>query len=133
MSSEGRTLISLLRELPAVFLELVQAEFEQIKREMVRKLKNIGVGSALAAIAIGLMTFLAGTLVTAAVLGLAEVMPGWAAALVVSGILLVIIVALLGTAVMLFRKASPPLPTESFDSIVQDAQAMKGQGAPYDF
>lgn len=127
-SADNRSLFSLLRDLPGLLLELLRVEIEQVKREMARKLKNLGVGAALVVVALSLSTFLFGTLIAAAVFGFAEIMPTWAAALVVAGILLVVIAVLLGIAVATFQKGSPPLPTETFDSIVDDANALKGKG-----
>jgi hypothetical protein len=127
-STESRSLFSLLRDLPGLLLELLRVEIEQVKREMARKLKNLGVGAALIVLALSLSTFFFGTLVAAAVFGFAEIMPAWAAALIVAGILLVVIVVLLAIAVATFKKGSPPLPTETFDSIVDDANALKGKG-----
>jgi hypothetical protein len=125
--SDDRSLFSLLRDLPALLLELVRVEVEQIKREMARKLKNLGVGAILVVMALSLTTFFFGTLIAAAVFGFAELMPTWAAALLVAGIILAVIVILLAIAVARFKKGSPPLPTESFDSIVEDANAIKGE------
>ena len=125
---DDRSLFSLLRDLPGLLLELLRVEFEQFKREMARKLKNIGLGVALVVVALSLTTFFFGTLIAAAVFGFAEIMPTWAAALTVSGIILIIIIVLLGIAVSRFKKGSPPLPTETFDSIVDDANALKGEG-----
>jgi hypothetical protein len=127
-STESRSLFSLLRDLPGLLLELLRVEIEQVKREMARKLKNLGVGAALIVLALSLSTFFFGTLIAAAVFGFAEIMPAWAAALIVAGILLVVIVVLLAIAVATFKKGSPPLPTETFDSIVDDANALKGKG-----
>ena len=123
---EDRSLFSLMRDLPGLLLELLRVEVEQFKREMARKLKNLGVGAALVVVALSLTTFFFGTLIAAAVFGFAEIMPTWA--LTVAGILLVIIIVLLGLAVSKFKKGSPPLPTETFDSIVDDANALKGEG-----
>jgi uncharacterized membrane protein len=127
-SAESRSLFSLLRDLPGLLLELLRVEIERAKREMARKLKNLGVGAAFIVVALSLTTFFFGTLIAAAVFGFAEIMPTWAAALVVAGILLVVIVVLLAIAVATFKKGSPPLPTETFDSIVDDANALKGKG-----
>lgn len=121
-----RSLFALLRDLPGILMELLRAEFEQFKREMARKLKNLGVGALLMIIALVLVTFLTFTLLLAAIYALALVVPTWAAALIVSGVLLVIIVVLVGAAVALFKKGSPPLPTETFDSVVADAHAFAG-------
>ena len=125
---DPRSLFMLLRELPATLLELVRIEFEELKREMGRKLKKLGVGALLLSIAATLGLFLMGTLITAAILGLALVMPAWLAALVVSGALLILMIVLLAAGVSTFKKGNPPLPTETFDAIIEDAHALKGEG-----
>lgn len=127
-TDDTRSLVSLLRELPGILMELLRAEFEQFKREMARKSKNFGFGSLLFAIAGGMAFFLLGTLTTAGILALALVMPGWAAALVVSGVLLVLVVVLVAIGIALFKKSAGLVPTETMDSIVQDAHALKGEG-----
>ncbi|BAU99887.1 phage holin family protein [Aurantimicrobium minutum] len=121
-----KSLFTLLRELPGILMDLLQAEFEQFKREMARKLKNLGVGAVLILIALTLLSFLVFTLLLAGIFALALVMPPWAAALTVAGILVVIIAILVGAAAVQFKKGSPPLPTETFDSVVKDAHAIKG-------
>jgi hypothetical protein len=121
-----RSLFGLLRDLPGLLMDLVRAEFEQLKREMARKLKNLGVGAILIVIALTLLSFLSFTLLLAGIFALALVMPPWAAALTMSGILLLTILILIGAAAMQFKKGSPPLPTETFDSIVKDSHAFKG-------
>jgi hypothetical protein len=125
---EERSLFALLRDLPGLLMDLVRAEFEQLKREMARKLKSLGIGAILIAIALVLLSFLSFTLLLAGIFALALVMPPWAAALTVSGILLLTILVLIGAAVVQFKKGSPPLPTETFDSVVKDAHAFKGDG-----
>ena len=127
MATDDRSLFSLLRDLPALLLELLRIELEQAKREMARKLKSIGVGAALFVVALTLATFFAFTLVAAAIFGFAAVMPPWAAALTVAGILLVMIIVVLWIAVASFKKGSPPLPTGTFDSVVDDPNALRGQ------
>lgn len=127
-TTDARSLVSLLRELPGILMELLRAEFEQFKREMARKSKNFGVGALLFAIAGGIAFFLLGTLTTAGILALAIVMPGWAAALVVSGVLLLLVIILVAIGVSLFKKSAGLVPTETMDSIVQDAHALKGEG-----
>jgi len=127
-TDDSRSLVTLLRELPGILMELLRAEFEQFKREMARKSKNFGIGSLLFAIAGGMAFFLLGTLTTAGILALAVVMPGWAAALVVSGVLLVLVIVLVAAGISLFKKSAGLVPTETMDSIVQDAHALKGEG-----
>jgi O-antigen ligase len=125
---ESRSLFSLLRELPATLLELVRIEFEELKREMGRKLKKLGLGALLISLAATLGLFLLGTLIAAAILGLALIMPAWLAALVVSGALLILMIILLAAGISTFKKGNPPLPTETFDAIIEDARALKGEG-----
>jgi len=125
---ESRSLFSLLRELPATLLELVRIEFEELKREMGRKLKKLGLGALLISIAATLGLFLMGTLIAAAILALALIMPAWLAAVVVSGALLILMIIFLAAGVSTFKKGNPPLPTETFDAIIEDAHALKGEG-----
>jgi uncharacterized membrane protein YqjE len=123
-----RSLFALVRELPGLFMDLVRAEFERLKREMARKLKNIGLGALFFALALMLVLFLTFTLIVAGIFGLAELMPVWAAALTMGGIILVVIVVLVALGLRQFKKGNPPLPTETFDSLVDDANAFKGTG-----
>lgn len=125
---ESRSLFSLLRELPATLLELVRIEFEEFKREMGRKLKKLGLGALLLSMAATLGLFLLGTLIAAAILGLALIMPAWLAALAVSGGILILMIILLAAGVSTFKKGTPPLPTETFDALIEDAHALKGEG-----
>lgn len=128
---DPRSLITLLRELPGLFLELARGEFEQFKREMLRKIKKVSLASLLVIVVLMLGTFLIGLLLLAAVYGLHVVMPAWAAALTVAGAVLVLMVILAVVAARLF-KGNAPLPTETFDSLIEDANALKGEGN-YDF
>ena len=123
-----RSLFALMRELPGLFMDLVRAEFERLKREMARKLKNIGLGALFFALALMLVLFLTFTLIVAGIFGLAEFMPAWAAALTMGGIILAVIVVLVALGLNQFKKGNPPLPTETFDSLVDDAHAFKGTG-----
>jgi hypothetical protein len=126
--SSDRSLFSVVRELPGLFMDLARAEFERLKREMARKLKNIGLGSLYFALALMLVLFFTFTLIVAGIFGLALIMPAWAAALTVGGIILLVIAVLVALGVNQFKKGSPPLPTETFDSLVDDANAVKGTG-----
>lgn len=125
---DPRSFFALIRELPATLLELARVELELLKREMGRKLRNLGVGALLFAMAGAFGLFLLGTLIAAAILALALVVPAWAAALIVAGALLVIMVVLVAIGVARFRKGTPPIPTETIDSIIEDAHALKGEG-----
>ena len=58
-----------------------------------------------------------GVLLTAAILALSLVLPGWLAALLVAAVLLIVagILALIGYRIL--KKGIPPVPTESIDSL----------------
>jgi len=127
-TSGKRSLFRLIGDLPGQLIDLVKGELESLKNEIVGKLKSLGIGIALLLVAVGFLFFMLATLVAAAVLGLAVVLPGWAAALIVAGALLIIaaIIGLIG--VNKLKNGVPPAPTETIKSIQQDVKAIKGTG-----
>jgi O-antigen ligase len=125
--NDERSLFTLLGELPDRVSTLVRAEIDQVKAEMTYKAKHFGIGAGLAVGAAFVGIFLLGTLIATGILALSLVMPGWAAALIVSGVLLLIILILLGIAVLNFKRGSEPL--ESIESVRQDIDAITGRGA----
>ena len=130
MSAETKSLFTLIGELPDVISRLISAEIERIKVELGYKAKNIGLGVGLVAIAGFIGLFLLGTLTAAAILGLAVVMPAWAAALVVSGVLLIAMAVLIWIAVVRFKRAGEDVGLT--DELRRDVDAVKGMG-PYDY
>lgn len=125
---DRRSLFQLLRELPGLFVTLLKAELEQLKAELIRKAISAGIGIGLFVVAAALLFFMLGTLVAAAVLGIAVALPGWAAALIVAGGLL-ILAGLFGLVGMLvLKRGMPPAPTQTIESLKQDVNAVKGLG-----
>ena len=122
------SLLSLVTDIPALIQELFHREVELLKAEVIAKLKALGIGAGLIAIAAVILLFMIGTLLTAAILGLSAVMPGWLAALLVSAFLLIVaaILALVGYRVL--KRGVPPVPTESIDSLQRDYRAIRGIG-----
>ena len=93
--------------------------------EVTQKAKRLGLGVGLFGGA-GLIAVLGlGALVTAAILGLANVMPGWLAAIVVAVVLFLVagVLALVGKKDV--QQAAPPLPTETLASVQEDIAAVK--------
>lgn len=127
-TEDSRSFVQLIRDLPGIGLELLRAEFERFKREMTRKAKNIGIGSLLFLAAGGTGLFVLGALVLAAVYALSLVVPTWAAALIVSGGLLIVTIILVLAGLDQFKKSQGMMPTETMDGIVEDAHALKGEG-----
>lgn len=69
---------------------MLRAEYEDAKLEIQTKAKGLGIGAALIAVAAVFLFFSTGVLLTAGIMGLAEVWPAWLAALTVGGGILVI-------------------------------------------
>jgi hypothetical protein len=125
-TNDERSLFTLIGELPDTVSTLVRAEIDQIKAEISYKIKHFGIGSGLVAGAAAVGVFLLFTLILAGIFALSLVMPAWAAALTVSGVLVLIIVVLLWIAYINFKRGSEPL--ESIDSLRADLDALKGTG-----
>ncbi len=127
-SARKRSLFSLLSDIPSLISDLVRSEIEGLKDELVGKLKHAGVGIGLLVAAAAVLFFAIGVFTTAAILALALVVPGWAAALIVGGIQLVIIAVLVAIGVAQLKRGTPPTPTQTIDSIKQDVRVIKGTG-----
>lgn len=125
-SNDDRSLFTLIGELPDTVSKLIRAEIDQIKAEISYKAKHFGIGSGLVAGAAVVGVFLLFTLIVTGIFTLALVMPAWAAALTVSGVLLLIIVILLWIAYINFKRGAEPL--ESVESLKADLEALKGTG-----
>jgi uncharacterized membrane protein YqjE len=123
-----RSLLALISDLPGLVSDLIAAEIEQLKAELKQKFTALGVGAGLIAGAAVVLLFMVGVLLTAAILALSLVMPGWLAALLVAVVLL-LIAALLGW--IGYRKLQagiPPVPTETIASLQKDLNVVRGVG-----
>jgi len=123
-----KSIFALIGEIPTLVTDLVQREIELIKTEVIAKLKALGVGAGVIAAALFVLLAMLGVLLTAAILALSQVMPGWLAALLVAAVLLIIagILGLIGYRIL--KKGIPPLPSESIDSLRRDLRAIQGIG-----
>jgi uncharacterized membrane protein YqjE len=123
-----RSLVELITSIPTLVTDLVTREIELVKAEMLAKVKALGIGAGLIAGALVFLFGMLGVLLTAAILALGEVMPGWLAALLVAAVLLIIAVILGLIGYRVLKKGIPPVPTESIDSLKRDYRAIKGIG-----
>lgn len=123
-----RSLIELITSIPTLVADLVTREIELLKAEMLAKVKALGIGAGLIAGALIVLLGMIGVLLTAAILALSQVMPGWLAALLVAAVLLIIAVILGLIGYRVLKKGIPPVPTESIDSLKRDYRAIKGIG-----
>lgn len=134
MSSPGRSeprkrsLFTLIADIPGLITQLVRDEIEQLKQELLGKLRHAGIGVGLLAGAAAFLFFALGVFVAAAILGLATVLPAWAAALIVGGALLVIAIILVLIGIANLKKGAPA-PTQTISSVKKDVNAIKGIGS----
>lgn len=125
-AASRRSLFALIGSLPRLLMDLITSELERLKSEIATKLKSLGVGIGLL-VGAGVFAFFAlGVLAAAAVLGIAEALPGWLAALIVAAALLVIVGILVAIGVAQLRRGSPPVPTETLQSVKKDVGAIRG-------
>jgi len=113
----------LLAKLPAQFLALAKAEYENAKREIAAKAKRAGIGALAIVIALFFLFFAIASLVTAAIAGIAEVWPVWLSALVVAAGLLLLAAAAILAGVWLIKRGVP-VPEQTIDRVEGDLQAM---------
>jgi membrane protein implicated in regulation of membrane protease activity len=103
---------------------LVRDEIALARAELTGKAKSAAMGAGLLGGAGALAFYGTGALITGCVLLVALVLPGWAAALVVGGALLVIagLVALIG--VRRVRGATPPVPEQAIAGVRADLETV---------
>jgi len=104
---------------------LVRDEVRLAQAEITQKAKRLGLGAGLFGAA-GLVAVLGlNALITAAILGLANVLPGWLAAIIIA----VVLFAVAGVLALSGKKdvqlAAPPPPTETIAGVQADVTAVK--------
>jgi len=123
-----RSLFKLIGDVPTLVRELVMGEINLLKAELIAKLKLLGVGVGLLLGAVLILLFFIGVLLTAAILALSLVLPGWLSALIVAFVLLVAVAILAFIGVREVKKAMPPIPEDTITSLKRDINAIKGVG-----
>ena len=123
-----RSLFGLVGDVPKLVKELVTGELNLLKAEMLTKAKIFGLAAGLLVGALVIVLYAIGVLLTAAVMGLATVMPAWLAALVIAVVMLIVaaILGLIGW--KRFKKGLPLTPKRTIDSVKNDINAVKGMG-----
>jgi len=104
---------------------LVRDELSLAKVELKDKGKQAGVGAALGGSAGVLAWFGVAALMITAIAALALVLPTWAAALIVAGVLFAVAAVLALVAVKKVKHATPPIPEQAIDSTRRDVEAVK--------
>jgi len=125
--AKGKSFLSLITDVPHLISQLIRAEIELLKAELVSKLKAVGIGLGLFVISLSLILLALLLLIFAGVFALSLVLPLWAATLIVAGIVILaaIVVAGIGAAVM--ARSMSPLPNETVESIREDIRVVRGR------
>lgn len=123
-----RSLGSLIGSLPEILSRLVRGEIQLAKQEMTTKLKSAGVGVGLLVGAAILAIIFLQILLAAAIIALSLVLPAWASALIVGGVVLVIVIVLALVGLKALKTGVPPVPTEAVENVKADVRAFKGEG-----
>jgi len=123
-----KSVFKLIADLPGYLVDLLRSELELLKAELISKIKHAGIGVGLLAAGAFFAFFAFAVLLAAAVLGIATALPGWLAALIVGGALLVITAVLVLVGVNQLKRGTPPVPTETIESVKKDVNAIKGIG-----
>ena len=123
-----RSLFGLVGDVPKLVKELVTGELNLLKAEMLTKAKIFGLAAGLLVGALVIVLYAIGVLLTAAVMGLATVMPAWLAALVIA-VAMLLVAAILGLLGWRRLKTGLPItPKRTIDSVKNDVNAVKGLG-----
>ncbi len=120
-----RSAADLIKSVTELVPRLVKEELALGKLELQEKGKRAGLGAGMFGAAGVVAWFALGTLVATAVLGLANAVDAWLAALIVAVVLLVVagILALVGKSQI--SKAVPPAPEEAIASTKEDVRVIK--------
>jgi uncharacterized membrane protein YqjE len=125
-SGDKKTVFTLIGELPGIITTLIRDEIEQLKREVITRLKAVGIGAAFFVVAAVLLYFAVFPLMAAIVIGLGQALPYWLAALILGVVLLIIAAVFVLIGLSRVKKGVPPVPKESVDSVKDDVKAFKG-------
>ncbi len=126
IAKEEQSLGTLFSELASETSLLVRQEVALAKTELTQKASKVGKNVGFIAVGglIGYTALLA--FIAAAIIGLASFVPAWAAALIVGAVVGVIALVMIFSALNALKKTNLT-PTETVESIKEDAQWLKNQ------
>jgi MFS family permease len=123
--SRESSVAELVSQLTELVPRLVREEIALAQRELQEKGKRAGIGAGLFGGGGVVALYGGGALVAAAVLGLAEAVPGWLAALIVAVVLLAVAGVLALIAKRQVARATPPVPEQALREIKKDVTTVK--------
>ena len=107
---------------------LARLEVELATLEVKRKIASLGRGVAFAAVAALLLLYALGFALAAAAAGIATATPVWAALLIVTGVL-VLLLALFGAlAAVSIKRGAPPVPDQAIREAKLTSEALRHDG-----
>jgi membrane protein len=120
-----RPAAELVKDLSTHVSTLVRQELELAKVELTEKGKQAGIGAGMLGGAGVFALYGVGALVATAILALSTAIAGWLAALIVAVVLLAVaaVLALLGKARA--KKAVPPMPEQTVETVKEDVRYTK--------
>jgi hypothetical protein len=120
-----RSMAELVSQLTELVPRLVREEITLAQRELQEKGKRAGIGAGLFGGGGVVTLYGGGALVAGAVLGLAEAIPPWLAAVIVGVVLLVVagVLALMGKRQV--SAAGPPVPERALRGVKHDVKTVK--------
>ena len=121
-----RSLFALITELPYLMGQLIRAELELLRQELIARLKGTGIGLGLLIVALNLLVAFVLLLVLAGVFALAQLMPTWAAALTIAGVVLVIALIVGAIGAKMVAGTGSPLPSRTIDNVKEDIATIRG-------
>ena len=122
-----RSLGELLKQLSEQTTRLVHQELELAKAELQQKGRQAGAGAGMfgGAGALGLAAL--GALTACCILALNAIMPAWLAALIVAVVYAIIAFVLVKQGQARVRRATPPVPTQTIETMKEDVEWAKTQ------
>jgi small-conductance mechanosensitive channel len=122
-----KSFLSLITDVPHLIAELIRAELELLKAELVSKLKALGIGLGLFVISLSLILLALLLFIFAAVFALSLVVPLWAAALIAGGGVLLVAIGFAAAGAASMAGTKSPAPNETIESIRRDIRVIRGQ------
>lgn len=124
-AAEERSTGDLVKQVAEQVSALVRSELKLAQLEMTRKGKQAGFGAGLMGGAGLIALYGVGCLIACVIIAISGAVAAWLAALIVGAVLLAVagIAALAGKSRM--QRATPPVPTETVDSIKTDLEQIK--------
>ncbi len=126
-NTDDRPVSELIQQLSQQTATLVRQELQMVQLEMKEKGKRAGIGAGLFGGAGGLAFYGLGVLLAAIVLGLATFLEPWIAALIVAVVLFAVAGALALTGKKQVEQATPPAPEQAIASTKRDVEEIKGR------